>query len=1830
MTNISTSPSYLELVKETPAREVVGYLITEEGLSAVLNILKVRCRGTVLGPHTAALYDDFVDLVTTETRRGTDIRLTSRYSSVMRRLRGDVRAIVWKHRRAPSTHGEPITVGDITAIDAPAAFRPGQYHPPGRRAGLPWLGRSAAAFTNPASSAYRAPSDPDKPGVGNETPDTFYFKRLLGTVRRRKPVDPIPRLAPVPGAAYLLVRKGSFVHPVTGEIKPIWARIAPPRSNASVVDFAQPPSPGRPRYTGQLTSYGYTGPTRPVLPDLDPPGLRTKSVDYGLHMLDSADFVVPPPGFPYTGRVYPLRKPKATVAVRPVRGHVPRPVASVPAGAAAAPAVNPRGPTSARAIGIRNYVDRVDATLRRGRPRGKRDRGAMRRRYNELIAAGAAASKPLPPHLQQQPVDLEPTREHTGCETRDVIAETRRGSQNPGPLAAFWGSLGAWRAVPVVAAAWVGGAWLVPRVPAARNAASHVYERLADGAADDAAAFGRPTADRWRLIAGGWRALRTMPGYGIEPVAAQLAALAQHTAAASALDAGCARQEFDAAMRRFNEDRVRDDRGADSDDDGTEPTHERAGIAPRDAIARTKRDSRQPGPHADEDRPGPGLRGLILAPSYSGKSVYADLTRGSASFRCFDGDEVFRGNFPPGAWWSDGVERVRVQDAWVAAALAHGGVVALAVEPSAVPSPSDVLAIVAPPLSTLLYHRAQRRASQPWRVEPDFSTVCQHRSRLLAYAADNFLPVYDEFGDALARDMTARARLNSAGVPALGAALYDAAAAAAARAHNALMHALNGNGILGSLFGRATAVLAGVGEFAARLPAVSYGAARYASFVVLGASVVAGAVILIIALPELDVDPDQSAEPASGREYASPPAYGADLASVLQAGFVSSRQCYARGVVGSFRLAFRLAFRGQAIARSLRVDSLFARFGQVAYYQTASGHLAEMGDQRVVVPRYLRPSARSTVRLGPLAFHVHASRRVLNTAHPQVVTYDLRRGSWHVCSPILSAECARFDGPLDGGDAGTARKFGTVLVQQNATDTFLRYENSEEIHSVPTHMVAKAASQYRCAGKVGPYVIATALGAPHKNVAPAVTEAMVNGLSGNETLLPSQGTAGYVDASTCFERSGKPKMLQVHPPILADSLVIPLQSQASLRDSVYRRQRAVQSTSALPAEYAALLEDFVSEFPEATPLNHADVRDYKTRPSQQLEMNQLAFNMFDGRSSIYCFAKAEGVGIGKPQRLITGAHGPNNFTLARWMIALQLAFNRDFSWWAPGKSMPYVQQRIHAIHSAARAAGVGMVEIDFNKLDGSQGAPAIVVMERICLGVFGEITPELRAALAFGQGGIATDASGDPYDVGYGTKSGFDDTTVRNTILCAFVIYCALRQVSEHALAWDRLKDWLLSGDDSSGSLWGGDVAAVAASMGLSADVRPYTGGSTRFLGRFYPAPYDNPSCIADPRRFLRKFHILPMHAGDDPCVAMVQRATGWLICDPRTPFVSEYARAVVRLYGAQSLRAAYHDPWSFAALCSGEIYRCDIPDGPLFGAILKDLDECDPAALIELRAAMEVLAPTFGQAYPSISERDEPAPDGLVLNGVLLGNIPPAPPHEMTDESRELIRLAIAQSRDRVVAAAARRLLPDALAARETAAAESRAARAALADAKAKVPAPTARAAADALSDADDDSRSRALDDAEDMGLARSPAPARDQAPSRAAASAGGAGGRPDVVPCYKCGSEYHQVPNCPRCGQCGEFGHATRNCTAYAQRVLAVTANKPPEEQLRLFTAAFMGEVNAGARAATIVAGAGATAAAPSPRAREAPAQRGADLRSRSRRGKAPRASAPAEDDD
>jgi len=296
----------------------------------------------------------------------------------------------------------------------------------------------------------------------------------------------------------------------------------------------------------------------------------------------------------------------------------------------------------------------------------------------------------------------------------------------------------------------------------------------------------------------------------------------------------------------------------------------------------------------------------------------------------------------------------------------------------------------------------------------------------------------------------------------------------------------------------------------------------------------------------------------------------------------------------------------------------------------------------------------------------------------------------------------------------------------------------------------------------------------------------------------------------------------------------------------------------------------------------------------------------DPENSLKSFIKGEGYDAMSDPRVITTMKPALTIGMTRFTAQFKELILKKHKWYGPGKTPSEALERIREI------GGNGLIDTDYSRFDGtvSKFLQTRVVLPCYMRGLTTAASREFLAMFNKVFKPKGKTQNGVQYDAGWGTRSGSPLTTCGNTIINAFVTYCALRKIGHDSkVAWANLG--IYAGDDGlSPNVLGlaDSIANVSESLGLKVKMETHgVNEEVPFLGRIIIHPLTHKDSYQDIKRTLPKLHIT---FNKDVTLAQAgyNKAIGYLNTDYMTPLISDWAHKVASASGLNSVKNARAD----------------------------------------------------------------------------------------------------------------------------------------------------------------------------------------------------------------------------------------------------------------------------------------------------------------------------------
>jgi hypothetical protein len=378
-------------------------------------------------------------------------------------------------------------------------------------------------------------------------------------------------------------------------------------------------------------------------------------------------------------------------------------------------------------------------------------------------------------------------------------------------------------------------------------------------------------------------------------------------------------------------------------------------------------------------------------------------------------------------------------------------------------------------------------------------------------------------------------------------------------------------------------------------------------------------------------------------------------------------------------------------------------------------------------------------------------------------------------------------------------------------------------------------------------------------------------------------------------------------PIVTDSNLVPMIKRwESLAISLERRVTSVNNTKTPSPRTQAFAQEFVRlvspENGVGAPYSMEETAEKLNKPSQTLAVKQIWETIdMTCRKLIEAFVKNEP--CLKTGRIISSFADMrfiakfSSFTLSFRDKVLHNESNDH--WFCPGKTPKQIAEKVCEYVKSIFTP----MEADYENMDGTVSAWIQRHVVNPCY--LRWFHPKFRAELTgYLDMLISCPARakrfGFRYDAGVGVKSGSPTTCDGNSLIDAFVMYCAIRMTQPELSEREAFRlIGLAFGDDSLfDEMYKKAMLKVVEDLGMKIKIEKFKPDQgLTFLARVYPDPYNTTTTFQDPLRTWRKLHLTQRDPNIPLATAALDRLSGYLVTDGITPITSHYARMVTRYY---------------------------------------------------------------------------------------------------------------------------------------------------------------------------------------------------------------------------------------------------------------------------------------------------------------------------------------------
>jgi hypothetical protein len=417
------------------------------------------------------------------------------------------------------------------------------------------------------------------------------------------------------------------------------------------------------------------------------------------------------------------------------------------------------------------------------------------------------------------------------------------------------------------------------------------------------------------------------------------------------------------------------------------------------------------------------------------------------------------------------------------------------------------------------------------------------------------------------------------------------------------------------------------------------------------------------------------------------------------------------------------------------------------------------------------------------------------------------------------------------------------------------------------------------------------------------------GCSLKQNVVSTNGQISYLPLGSLATEDGKPMGQQLMPALVTEPALFPESSLASEEATVRGRIDSVKNTKVPPRVFETYLEDFtqclVPDSGVGSPLDVDEVRQLQNTPQQKARFKGcLGYLSETVDNKLKSFVKAEPYSSINDPRNITTMEPALTVMLSRYTLAFKQHVLKNVRWYGPGLTPKKTAKKLQAL------SGNGFLTIDYSRLDGSVSEFLQTVYQRPIMRWVNESDrPLVRQYLnqVFRMQGRTR--RGVQFNPGHGTRSGSPQTTDGNTVICAYVVYSALRLMSyTHKEAWELMG--LFYGDDGAQPIVEGlkeAIEQVASQVGLKIKIDIVEDGEpVPYLGRYFCDPATSLDSFQDPLRTIAKLH-LTANKAVTVNQGLINKASGYWVTDSKTPIIGTWAKRVRDELGTR-IRGATRD----------------------------------------------------------------------------------------------------------------------------------------------------------------------------------------------------------------------------------------------------------------------------------------------------------------------------------
>jgi len=402
----------------------------------------------------------------------------------------------------------------------------------------------------------------------------------------------------------------------------------------------------------------------------------------------------------------------------------------------------------------------------------------------------------------------------------------------------------------------------------------------------------------------------------------------------------------------------------------------------------------------------------------------------------------------------------------------------------------------------------------------------------------------------------------------------------------------------------------------------------------------------------------------------------------------------------------------------------------------------------------------------------------------------------------------------------------------------------------------------------------------------------------NILTVPNYNSSNYQTLYPLVTEDGKPSV-RVVGPAYTNLGFGPMKSYNNDNACVQGRIINIKNKDLkVPPFYHQCMTEFlnflipVDKVHTGVPYEEKHVEDLQNRPTQRAQNEATKPFSFLQNVVVKAFQKSEVYSKIQDPRNISTLNADHRLRYSSYIYSIK-SFIKQNPWYAFGKHPIKITERLRDVCADAD----WLIPTDFSRFDGTHGKFLADFEWSVLLRFFNPSYHKEVNDLQQGQFNVkAITNNGLRYDTGYSRLSGSSDTSDFNTLCNALVAYIAIRHTTTPNEAYNKMG--LYGGDDGLTPNIPSEIyERVCTKLGLKLKAEMVLPGEdVTFLGRCYLDPWTTSESMCDIKRRLPSLHL-----SVTPVLVPVERvlsrkATGYLITDPTTPFISHWSKAILRI----------------------------------------------------------------------------------------------------------------------------------------------------------------------------------------------------------------------------------------------------------------------------------------------------------------------------------------------